>query len=152
MERRFLMYGVTILGFTLMVSCASFNQERFESLLGGVVKDNETGLMWSMTDNGMDLTWESASAYCITYTKGHFANWRMPTVGELETILKSSENKRNEALNYIRITGKHIWTSTIDPSKSKAGYYVVPDQAWQYGSKYGGFRARALPVRRFQKQ
>jgi hypothetical protein len=49
--------------------------------------DPATGLMWSRRDNGFQLLkWSEAPAYCQLLRLGGFADWRWPTLDELESI------------------------------------------------------------------
>ena len=51
----------------------------------GVVLDTKTGLEWAQSDNGSDIDWNGAMAYC---NKG--GGWRLPTPDELQAIHDTS--------------------------------------------------------------
>ena len=52
----------------------------------GTVLDNVTGLMWQQQESG-ELTWPSAFAYCKSLTTAGYANWRLPDIKELFSIV-----------------------------------------------------------------
>jgi hypothetical protein len=48
--------------------------------------DGETGLMWTIRDNGSDVTWSQANEYAQHLRLGGHADWRLPTIDELEEL------------------------------------------------------------------
>lgn len=60
----------------------------------GVVADTKTGLMWTMLDAAFELNrcvnYQSALQYAENLTTGGYQDWRLPTVAELQGILKAS--------------------------------------------------------------
>jgi hypothetical protein len=56
---------------------------RFIAYNNGTVLDTQTKLMWAAKDNGKDINWEDAKAYCENYRGGGYTDWRMPTQDEL---------------------------------------------------------------------
>ena len=52
----------------------------------GTVLDGVTGLMWQQQESG-ELTWPSAFAYCKSLTTAGYANWRLPDIKELFSIV-----------------------------------------------------------------
>jgi hypothetical protein len=51
--------------------------------------DPETGLMWTIRDNGSDVTWPQANDYAQQLRFGGYADWRLPTIDELEELRQS---------------------------------------------------------------
>jgi hypothetical protein len=45
--------------------------------------DPATGLMWTRTDSGVNLTWQQAVDYCANLTLGGYSGWRLPEIEEL---------------------------------------------------------------------
>lgn len=77
----------------------------------GTITDNITGLMWQKEDGG-EMTFENASAYCLTLNLGGYDDWRLPTSQELFSI--NSYDRVNPALNTIfftKTTAEYWWTS-----------------------------------------
>lgn len=55
----------------------------------GTVTDRNTGLMWKK-DEGPDMNWEDAMKYCEDLKLGGHADWRLPTIREIGTLLDLS--------------------------------------------------------------
>lgn len=48
--------------------------------------DPDTGLTWTKADNGSDINWNDAKAYCSNLRLGGYTDWRLPTIDELQSI------------------------------------------------------------------
>jgi hypothetical protein len=48
--------------------------------------DPATGLMWTGKDNGSDVDWNEADAYCSNLHLADHKDWRLPTIEELQGI------------------------------------------------------------------
>jgi len=60
----------------------------------GTVSDTSTGLMWQQ-DTARDgegyydrMNWEEALAYCEALVLGDHADWRLPTIKDLDSIVR----------------------------------------------------------------
>jgi len=74
--------------------------------------DPSTGLMWAGRDSfGRDLNWRQATKYCTDLQLAGYADWRLPTIVELEGIYDRSANapglggKRNDAPRTYHVRG-----------------------------------------------
>ncbi len=81
---------------------------RFVDNGNGTVTDTRTGLMWTIFDGAFArnqcLTFQGAASYAGSLTTGGYSDWRLPTVSELQTILKNPP--------YFPTTGsKWYWSS-----------------------------------------
>jgi len=56
------------------------------SALSRTYTDSDTGLMWTIRDNGKGLTWFEAVEYAKQFRVGGYSDWRLPTVDELEEL------------------------------------------------------------------
>ena len=56
--------------------------------------DPATRLMWTAKDNGSDVDWEQATAYCAKYQFAGHSGWRLPTTEELQGIYDPSVSAR----------------------------------------------------------
>jgi hypothetical protein len=59
----------------------------------------ETGLEWAGRDNGSDITWTNATAYCEALTLGGFSGWRLPSVEEMGALYRAVESRPLEELS-----------------------------------------------------
>jgi hypothetical protein len=61
-------------------------QAEAEAALNLTWTDPDTGLMWAKKDNGSDVDWNQASAYCSNLQLAGHSDWRLPTIEELGGI------------------------------------------------------------------
>jgi hypothetical protein len=48
--------------------------------------DPATGLMWAKHNTRSDSTWQEANDYCASLRTGGYSDWRLPSIGQLESI------------------------------------------------------------------
>ena len=86
---------------------------RFIAYDNGTVLDTQTGLLWAAKDDGKGMNEQNAKAYFENYRAGGYADWRMPTVDELEAIYDHRmQNKQGyHVTKLIDITGDWVWCS-----------------------------------------
>jgi hypothetical protein len=72
-------------------------------------KDNSSGLIWSVKDNGSDMNWSQANNYCRNLALEGNRDWRLPTMKELETIYDKNSSKEFKAKNPIELTSENMW-------------------------------------------
>jgi len=80
----------------------------------GTWKDDATGLLWSVKDNGSDTNWVQASNYCTNLALGGYKDWRLPTRAELETLYNKRQSKEFKAKNPIELKGESMWAESTD--------------------------------------
>jgi hypothetical protein len=93
----------SILFLTLSLLCHfAFSQENDELMPKGMWKDPATGLIWDRCSagqawNGLTCTgkalavgWEQAKKTATARTTGGYDDWQLPSVAELETLIKCS--------------------------------------------------------------
>jgi len=61
--------------------------ERFVDHGDGTVTDTTRRIMWQKGDNGKEITFEEAQAYCKTLRLGEYADWRLPNPDERDTAV-----------------------------------------------------------------
>src|SRR5262245_32363360 len=88
------------------------DQVASDTRVRGFWVDPSTGLMWAGRDNfGRDLNWRQAAKYCLDLRLGGYADWRLPTIDELEGIYDRGETavglggKRNEKRQTFHVKG-----------------------------------------------
>lgn len=100
--------------------------------------DPATGLMWAAQDNGLDVNWHQANAYCADSKLADHSDWRLPTIDELHGMydpgVTSEATWDSGAVDVnvkgnLRLTG-WSWSSSL---------YLLPSRTEEY---YGGL-ARA---------
>ena len=91
-------------------------------------KDSETGLIWTVEDNGNDLGWNQANNYCENLTLGGHKDWRLPTIDELEGLYDGKLSKEYKAKSPIKLTGANLWSGT----RNSGG------DAWSFNFGFGG--------------
>lgn len=74
--------------------------------LNVTITDSNSRLIWAGKDNGRDITWGAAVAYCDSLTLDQYSNWRMPSSDELKAFFKSDTGKN------ITSSGESIWSSS----------------------------------------
>jgi hypothetical protein len=102
--------------------------------------DPDTGLMWTKSDNGSDMNWYQANAYCSNLRLGGFSDWRLPTINELQAVFDPGIMK-----GYIKRSG-WPWSST--KKNDGYGWFLnggTEDDGMLLSTSNGG---RALCVRR----
>ena len=131
------------------VARAAAIKNRFVSAGGGVVKDSQTGLYWTQSDNGSDVNWSQAGAWCRE------RGWQLPSVDELAGIYDGSGNVSTQCgpltckvSSQFRLTSFWFWSSTPGSGSGEA-WNVGLDNGWRVsiGVSFTGDR-RALCVRR----
>ena len=90
---------------------------RYISPAQGVVKDTETGLMWTQKDSysdlGHSLNWHESREYVEGLSTGGHVDWRLPTVPELQTIYDPSKTNKDLYGGKLR----------LDPVFAESGTY-----------------------------
>ncbi|MGE0371873.1 MAG: DUF1566 domain-containing protein [Gammaproteobacteria bacterium] len=113
---------------------------------GGVLLQPSRGLQWTQSDNGTDITWDAASAYCAAKGGG----WRLPTTAELVSLVggewTSCGSFTCRVPSLFRLTSYRFW------SNEKSGSSEDWDVSLNTGHRYSGPRShvygyRALCVR-----
>lgn len=81
-----------ILGLDALWRPIAYREHRFEPEATGTLRDLETDLIWQIGGSPYPTDWYEATAYvdaCNKENWGGRSDWRMPTVDELVTLLKS---------------------------------------------------------------
>lgn len=106
-------------------------------------------LIWTRSDNGADIDWTAAGAWCASLGK----DWRLPTRAELEKLTTSSAGQatpcrdaRCRVPGLFKLTGYWMWSSDRD-SGGRAYYHYLHTGHTQPSSIDYRLNARALCVR-----
>ena len=167
MVRHALFLLLTLVTFVVGAPARSLTEteQAVDTRVRGYWVDTSTGLMWAGKDNfGRDLNWRQAGKYCGDLRLAGHADWRLPTIGELEGIFDRSANalglggKRNERGYPFHVKGDLFltgdsWSASpvMNAGGRPSGWALLFD--FGNGRRYDdevGFRSgkRALCVRK----
>ena len=120
---------------------------RFVDHGNGTITDTKSGLMWAAKDNGSDITWQNARAYCKNYRGGGHSDWRLPTQDELASLYDPKDKNRYgyHITRLIDLTGAWAWASEARDYGDAYFSYFYGDRDW-YNQSFSNI-GRALPVR-----
>jgi hypothetical protein len=117
----------------------------------GTVFDRKTELMWAAKDNGSNLNWFQAKTFTENFRGGGFADWRMPTVAELETLYDGRRSQSVDCggapvhvVDPVRLTCRYVWSSERQGNEF-AFFFFDRGYARFYPMSWDGLRV--LPVR-----
>ncbi|MGE0371864.1 MAG: DUF1566 domain-containing protein [Gammaproteobacteria bacterium] len=116
---------------------------------GGVLRQPSRGREWTQIDNGSDIDWHQAGAYCTN--KG--GRWRLPTVAELQSLYDASlaglpcgGGICNNVSPMLRLTGNWFWSN--ETSSSSGAWIVILNSGGRFSTlRSYGYGQRALCVR-----
>lgn len=153
-RRRLLLLFILILFAAVELANA---QERFIENGDGTTTDIILGVMWAKNSNQGNITWKEAWRYCRqgpTQVFGKYANWRMPTIAELETLYIADKNYTGyetdcgqivRSVPEVSLTCGWIWSSEVKSITARVFNfhrgYIYTDRM-VHNKNY-----RALPVR-----
>jgi len=126
-------------------------RNRFVDAGDGVLKDNQTGLYWTQSDNGSNVNWGQAGAWCQQRGQG----WQLPSVDELAGIYDDSGNVSTQCgsltctvSSKFRLTSYWFWSATPGNGSGEAwGVGLVLGERFSLVVSFA-FNRRALCVRR----
>lgn len=138
----------------------SYGENDFVDNGDGTISDNATGLMWSKTDSGQSMNWQSALEYAQRLNKAEYLgynDWRVPDVKELHTILdysRSPQSTSSAAIDPIfeissikdergQQNYPYFWSSTTHENAIRGG---VNAAYVSFGEALGYMRGNLLDV------
>ena len=102
--------------------------------------DPATKLMWAKHDNGdkSDLAWQKAMEYCRNLKLGGHADWRLPTIDELQGIYDASQSQHIHCCTNhggptagdvhvkgnLQLSGWCHWSSSAENDSDEAWYFL----------------------------
>ena len=139
------------------------NANRFTDLVGGSTYSDGVALDWAyrndadrlvigwqIGDNGSDINWVDAIAYCEGLTLATYSDWHLPQ-DELLSTIKSTQYSR--ALNYAPFNdaSNFRWWSSTTPSIITASACILPNQFYGVApavskTTSSAFRAKAYRI------
>ena len=90
----------------------------------GTVTDANTNLVWQKSEDGVARTWANASPYCENLVLGGYADWRLPRVDELTTLVDYTQCPAlDAAFGTMQVT--QFWSGNLVASYPSAYAWVV---------------------------
>jgi hypothetical protein len=108
--------------------------------------DPATGLNWTTEDNGADVNWSQATAYCSNLRLGGYSDWRLPTIDELQGIYDANAGVQHIKGNLKR-SGNFLWSNSQN-STGRAWYIYLRNGKRYSMTLRDSAYDRALCVRR----
>ncbi len=104
----------------------SVKQGRFVVNADGTVLDSKTGLMWmgENTNDGLEMTFESALNVCDTLTFADYSDWRMPSRNEMISLLEAFIEDREGFLAAFPDSEALYWTSSSCKGQTEFAWQV----------------------------
>lgn len=91
------------------------------------VLDNNTGLVWEKSPQGLSSSWDQARFTCINKTVGGQKGWRLPSVAELASLIDPSVGSPGPTLPpghpFLNVQESY-WSATTVASDA------IPTIAW----------------------
>jgi hypothetical protein len=75
-----------------------------EQKAAGVWVDPDHQRMWTLQDNGSDISWKSAGEYCQALRTGGNSDWRLPSTDEFEPMYRGGVTRMTQAHTHTNIT------------------------------------------------
>ena len=104
-----------------------------------IVMDNITKLQWQDNEEVKTVykNWEDAKAYCSGLTLGGYADWRLPTIIELQTIIVDGKSSPTiDTTAFVNYTiSNYYWSSTTSASSTNvawSAYFHDGDTFYNY--------------------
>ena len=135
-------------------------EEEKNELAQGIWTDPDTGLMWTIRGDDYNVYWKRAEHFCQTLSRAGHADWRLPTIGELESLYDSNPDHERtfrwnlEHYHYrmkaeITLTRTIVWSGTFEQAGSKKAWVIdFSDGSKTVSDSFTGFGYEALCVRR----
>lgn len=113
---------------------------------GGVLLQPSSGLQWTQSDNGFDIDWDAASAYCAAKGGG----WRLPSTAELQSLMGGEgtdcDGYTCEVSPLFRLTDPFFWSNETNGSSEAWNVLLNTGHRHSYRRSFDSYH-RALCVR-----
>jgi hypothetical protein len=123
------------------------HQKIEDERVNGVYLDPGTGLLWATEDNGRDIAWRRAATYCEDLVLADFDDWYLPTLEELESLLRPMAQGAYNLPVKIKLTACCPWSSTAKNDQSAWNFNFQFSKPFSGAYSYT-YDHRALCMRR----
>ncbi|MDT8324493.1 MAG: DUF1566 domain-containing protein, partial [Bacteroidota bacterium] len=134
------------------------NQPQYVDNGDGTISDAVTGLMW-VKDRGSKMSWETAKAGASSCSVGGYADWRMPTIKELYSLIDFNGKSGGTAASSVayidtayfdfafgntalgeRVIDCQDWSSTLYV------HYTMNNDSTAFGVNFADGRIKGYPL------
>ena len=92
---------------------------------GETVRDTGTGLVWQRAAAPGHFSFADANQHCADLVLGDSADWRLPSLTELETLVDDTlVNPAIDATAFPNATSDLFWSSSIFSGSASRAWYV----------------------------
>ena len=93
--------------------------------MSDVVRDPETGLMWQDTEETNNFTWAEACDYCRKLRLGGYADWRLPHIDELKSLVDDTRSDPAIKPIFRHTRSGGYWSITEVAGDSSLAWFVL---------------------------
>lgn len=146
-----IVFFIVIVSFMIKPSFAAEDSDegRFIAYDNGTVLDTQTNLLWASKDNGSNINWEDAKAFCENYEAAGYNDWRMPTKEELMSLYDRFifGNNGYHLTKLITLTGSWPWASDTHGGEAASVRFNGLRNSFLWESMSHKNKNRVIPVR-----
>ena len=119
----------------------------FSNFTSDIVGDGVTGLQWAQTASSSGLTNGNASAYCKGLSLGGKSDWRMPSVGEMESLLNFVQAPVAAQVPIFSDfdSNDYMWTGSVTPFDASQAFLIGTQSGHLFWDTFGdGYKIRCV--------
>lgn len=124
MKQNFLLMTVLVITVLFLTQGCFNDSDKFDDLGNGVVRDKTTGLEWQQGSAPGTYDRLEADKYCNSLLLGTKNDWRLPSMGELKSLVSDSLSYPSINTYYFPDTKPSIYWSSFFPG------YPFATHAW----------------------
>ena len=88
--------------------------DRLQIVDDDTAKDTLTNLVWQRSDDGQTRSWEQAQQYCADLVLAGKTDWRLPTIGQLQTIVDHTTWNPAISTEVFSAQSTYYWSDSIN--------------------------------------
>ncbi len=112
-----------------------------------MLEDNATGLVWQDNSDtaSREMNYENAKKYCNDLNLSDRANWKLPTIKELESIVDTEKNNPAIKADFKNVVSNSYWSSsTYVEGSANAWTVYFGSGGTHYDNKYNKYYVRCV--------
>lgn len=131
-----------MLAVCLLAACGFESRARWQAQDSDTVRDSELALQWTRSDNGADIDWSQASAYCAAL-KLDGGGWTLPSTKQLLELVDHEQAGRSPCGSYLGTTVQ----CAVPAVFSLSGPFFWSKEPFAEHEAYGAFLATGTRLR-----